>query len=110
MEPCVQEKRRFERYAASFPVMLYRPGSPQPQPAATRDVSAGGACLSGVAGLQVGDCVSLELMLDNETIQTITGRQPRLQARATVVRCEEHCVALSFSSCSALAVPCQRDH
>ncbi|MCP4717461.1 MAG: PilZ domain-containing protein [Deltaproteobacteria bacterium] len=98
MEDCIQNKRKHERFDLALPAKVEIDGRHEGIVFNTRDISAGGAFITTSEPMKEGSRLKLEIIITNETLRKLTGTQPRLTLRGTVVRAESEGVAVSFSS------------
>jgi c-di-GMP-binding flagellar brake protein YcgR len=96
MELSNENRRKFERYDLQFPATIQVTGEERPLKLYTRDISANGAFLCTAYPLKQGLKVSIEIIIENETLKKLTGHESCIKISGIVIRCEQEGMAVTF--------------
>lgn len=96
MEPSKENRRKFERYDLQFPATIQIPGEDRPLKLYTRDISASGAFFCTAYPLEQGIKVSVEIIVENETLKKLTGYESCIKISGIVLRYDQEGMAVSF--------------
>lgn len=91
-----EERRKAERYDLQFPAMVYIAGRETPLKLFTRDISSSGAFFCTAYPLERGVKVSIEIIIENETLKKLTGHESCVKISGIVIRCDEDGMAVVF--------------
>ncbi len=91
-----ENKRKFERYSANFPATLALNTGIGDQKLYTKNISAGGALFHSEQPFQEGMKITVEIVLENDTFEKLTGYQSCIRVTGTVVRSDQEGVAIRF--------------
>jgi hypothetical protein len=106
-----ENKRKYERFDLNFPATIKLADIDRKLHLFTRNISAGGAFFHTSQLLEKGMKITIEIVLENETLKKLTGCQSYIKVVGTVVRCEPKGVAVIFRGQEKI-VPLQsmKDH
>lgn len=93
-----EDRRKTERYQLLFPAKIYVEGRETPLNLFSRDISAGGAFLCTAYPLETGIRVTIEIVIENETLRRLTGYEScvKVSVSGRVIRCDEDGIAVAF--------------
>ncbi len=91
-------KRTMERFELQLPTRLSATGEPglEPVELVTTDICAGGAFFHTEQPLAVGTEVEIEMILSLMELKKIKGNKALIRVKGTVVRDDEHGMAVCF--------------
>ena len=95
----MKERREFQRFDLELParVEVERPGQrTEPFSLKTSNISAGGAFFPTAKPFSEGTKLQLNIILAIEKLKKLTGSQCHIKVKGTVVRSEEHGLAIRF--------------
>jgi len=92
----MNEKRKYERFDLRLPATIEAGDGSVPIQTHTRDISAGGACFEPSEAMGSGVRLNIEIVITNEALARITGSQPKIKIKGSVVRSDQKGVAVSF--------------
>ena len=97
MNNTTSNKRKYERFDLELPAKVIAGDEDITLNINTRDISAGGAFFEIAEPLDMGEKLTIEIVITNETLEKLTGTQPKISVRGTVTRSEPAGMAVSFS-------------
>lgn len=97
MENKQENRRRFERYDLQFPAMVQVEGKGSPLRLFTKDISSNGAFFCTAYPLETGIKVTIEIVIENETLKKLTGHESCIKLSGIVIRRDEDGMAVAFN-------------
>ena len=92
-----QERRKSERYDLQFPATVQVEGRETPLKLFTKDISSGGAFFCTAYPVETGIKVSIEIVIENETLKQLTGHESCIKLTGKIVRNDSDGMAVAFN-------------
>ncbi|MCX8044514.1 MAG: PilZ domain-containing protein, partial [Desulfobacterota bacterium] len=96
MNTSKEERRKFERYDLQFPATIHVSGRETPLKLFTRDISSNGAFFCTAYPLESGIKVTIEIVIENETLKKLTGHESCIKITGRVIRNDADGMAVVF--------------